>query len=343
MAMNYSSRKLQLWSAIAACACLAAIPVKAAVDAVSESFVAAATVIRGNNGSGVHPTALSLQSVQPVLASGTISSLSGATIADVNAAWADDEFNGTKGLHYVEFSSGLKVDIADTVAATKSLVLADEIQRALRRGESYRVRKHTTVAEIFGSANDVGLRAGNNSAAADDILLFLPDLQRTMTVFYANVPGFEGWYRADYTPASDQVLYPDQGLIVQRKTQGDLVVYRSGPAAQGLNFVPILPGFNLVGTGTAVRNLTLAEMNLVSGTSETGLRSGRNSVEADNLVVFNPDGSTTTFFHVNLPGFEGWYTSTYAPANEMVIPAGSAFFLRRKAPGEAFEWSTPIN
>lgn len=342
MAMKYSSRKLQIWT-VTACVCLAAIHVKAAISAVSESFVASATLIRGNKGSGVHPTAFSLQSVQPVLASGTISSVSGATITDANAAWTDDEFNGAKGLHYVEFSSGLKVDIADTLAATKNLVLADEVQGVLRRGESYRVRKHTTLADIFGSANEAGVRPGNNSAVSDDILLFLPDLQRTLTVFYANVPGFEGWYRADYTPASDQVLYPDQGLIVQRKMPGDLVLYRSGPAAQGLNSIPILPGFNLVGTGTAVKNLTLAEMNLVSGTAETGLRSGRNSVEADNLIVFNPDGSSTTFFHVNVPGFEGWYTSAYAPANDVVIPAGSAFFLRRKAPGEAFEWNTPID
>src|SRR5205823_10308164 len=100
------------------------------------------------------------------------------------AVWTNGQY-GTNGLPaYVEFTDGWTVDIADTIASTNTLLLADSITGLAAVGDSYRIRSHFTIASLFGTNNETGLLAGSTAAQADNILLLNPETQLTTTLFY---------------------------------------------------------------------------------------------------------------------------------------------------------------
>ena len=310
-----------------------------AVESVSANFVSTATTIQGNGGTGFRVSFFALPAVTPVAAAGKVSAVGSATLTDVNANWRQGQFNGTNGTYYVEFDSGLRVDILGTDGATKTLTLANSV--AVSPGNAYRVRKYQTIADVFGKNNEAGLTPGNNSAQADNVLLHIPQSQQLLTLFYSNVPGFTGWYLDNYTPGSQIVINPEMGVMVRAKSNRTLNLYLSGVVKDTLSLVPIYPGFNLVGTLKSQHPLRLSELSLFTGDIITGLAGGNNPATGDNLILLNPDATTTTYFYSDFPGFEGWYDISYRAAGNVTVNPGAAFFIQRKAPRGAFYWPIP--
>jgi hypothetical protein len=315
----------------------------AAVETHSEVYVASVATVQGNGGSGAKLSLFSLQSVRPVECAGTLTAFGTQTVTDANAGWLDDQFNGANGSFYIEFDNGMMMDITATTGASKTLTLAAALPAGISVGEAYRIRAHCTVASVFGAGNEAGLQSGLNPTSADNVLLYIPKTQQTMTIFfYDDGLGGRGWLRADYSLAANQVIYPQQGIMVRRKTAGTVFVFQSGREKEGPRLLAIQPGYNLVGTLEAGTNIKLSELNLYTGDSQTGLSCGLNPTVCDNLLVVQPNGSTATYFYFNdLAGGEGWLDASYALANDTTIAAGSAFLIRRKPPGGAFNWSIP--
>jgi len=311
-----------------------------AVESVSANFVSTATVIQGNGGAGARVTYFALQRVNPVASAGRVTAVGATTLADGNANWAQNQFNGTNGAFYVEFDSGWKADIAGTDRATKTLTLADSPVGVVT-GNAYRIRRHLTIADIFGKNNEAGLLAGPNNAQADNVLLYIPEMQQVLTFFYSNVPGFTGWYQDNYTSAADVVVNPETGLMVRTKSNRDVVLYGAGSAKEGVNLTTVYPGFNLLGTLKAKRALTLSELNIYTGNGTNGLASGANPAVADNLILVNPDSTTRSYFYSDYPGFQGWYDASYQASSNVTIAPGTAFFLQRKTPRSGFYWVVP--
>jgi hypothetical protein len=304
------------------------------VETTSETFVGAATTIKGNGCSGSRVSWFSLPMVGPVSAAGTITSLGENTCSDVNANWQSGAFAGNA--YYIEFDSGLMMEITGSDASTKTLTLGGDIRAATEIGARYRIRKNYTMSEIFNSGNITGIKAGLNDASADNVMLFLPETQSTLTLFCFSLSN--AWYTAQYQPAGDLRLYPEQGIFMRRKGSTDLVLYTHGPAKEGSTQVPVYPGLNLMGTMKGAKSVRLADLNLVTGNTNTGFASGVNMQVADNLRLVNDDGSTSTYFC--FPGY-GWLDSSYNPANDVLVKPGSAFFVIRKAPRDFFFWNIP--
>jgi hypothetical protein len=57
--------------------------------------------------------------------------------------------------------------------------------------------------------------------------------------------------------------------------------------------------------------------------------------------VVAPDGAVKTYFYYKDPTFEGWFDAALNPADTAQIDPGTAFFIRRKAPNAAFNWTIP--
>jgi hypothetical protein len=313
----------------------------AAVESTTESFVASATSLPGHSGSIQQFTCFSLQMVNPAVYAGVVTSVGLGAITDTGAAWAQDQFNGTNGSFYAEFASGWNANISHSDALNKTLTFTASQPVTLVPGTAYRIRRHATLSDVFGTNDESGLLGGQNSAQADNILLHSPDTQVTHTFFYSTVPGFNGWYRDDYTPAAQSVIYPGQGIMVRRKGASNLVLYLRGPAKEGMTLAPVYPGLNLVGTLKGSKPLRLSELNLYTANPATGVAGGSNPNMADNLVVINPDSTTATYFYSDYPGFQGWYDASFRPTGTVMINAGSAFFINRKAPRGAFYWGVP--
>jgi hypothetical protein len=281
--------------------------------------------------------------VRPILSAGTVASVSYAVINDTNATFATGQF-GTNGMaSYVEFDNGNMLDIADTTP--NSVALAASVGNAASVGDVYRIRAHFTIASLFGTNNEVGLLADENPAKADNIIIHVPETQQTITVFYYPTAPYAGWYHADFTPAADQVVYPEAGLMVSRKAAIDAHLYLCGPIKTGVTVVPVAAGYNLMGTLKSLSSLDLTGLNLYTGDPATGVAYGLNPNTADNLLIVQPDGSTATYFYYKddsvVGGPEGWVDAAFNFATGVQIKAGSAFFIRRSAPQGGFSWAIP--
>jgi len=312
-------------------------------QASSPVWVGSDTTILGTGGGDSVLTAFSQRMVRPVQNAGKITQLQNAAFTDINAVWADGEF-GTNGLPaYVEFDSGWMVDIADTSASTKTLLLADTITGLASVGDSYRIRPHFTVASLFGTNNEAGLTAGSTAARSDNILLLKPETQQTTTIFYFSNSANQGWALADrraFVP--NRVIYPEQGVLVRRIASADGSLYLSGPVKTGIAVVSVQPGYNLLGTLKSSRSILLQDLNLYTADPTTGLVAGNAASAADNLLVIQANGSTVAYSYAIIPGvFQGWADSNLNPVTNIAIPAGATFVIKRQNPG-AFAWTIPV-
>jgi hypothetical protein len=306
----------------------------------SEALIGSATTLQGNGGSGARNTLFSQRLVAPLSYAGTVTRLGAGTLTDTNAPWTGNQFNGTNGTFYAAFTNGWTVDITNTDASTRTLGLAGDVRAVATVGAPYSIRRHLTIAALFGPTNQVGLAAGPNPSTADNILLTIPESQQTMTIFYFDDgSGTRGWFRADFSSAADQVVYPEQGLVVRRQSAGDLLLALAGPIKSGLTVAPISIGYNLLGTLQAVTNLTLPQLNLYTGNLNTGVADGLNPSAADNLLIVQPDTTVATYFYYkDSAGNQGWFDAAFNSAQSVAVPAGSAFYLRRKTSYPAFNW-----
>jgi hypothetical protein len=136
------------------------------------------------------------------------------------------------------------------------------------------------------------------------------------------------------------VVYPEEGLMVRRLYAGDQNLYLCGPIKTDLTVAPVATGYNLVGTLKSLSAMSLATLNLYTGDATTGLVGGINPTVSDNLLVVQPDGSSTTYFYFT-GNPAGWRTATYIPADSTLIQPGGAFFIHRLNNNGGFNWVIP--
>jgi hypothetical protein len=271
-----------------------------------------------------------------------VSSLQNTALTDTNANWTTSEFGNGGVPAYAEFDNGSMVDIAGSASTTKSLSLAGSLGGMASAGDVYRIRAHFTVASLFGTNNETGLKSGGNTAQADNVMVLIPQTQQTLTIFYYDDGVNHGWLTADYTPADKLVIYPEQGLLVRRVASGDRNLYLCGPVKTGVTMAPVQPGYNLVGTLKSLSPLNLSALNLYTGNPVTGLASGGNTADSDTLLVVQPDGTTATYFYYKDSfGNEGWLDANYNFSATVPIKAGSAFFIHRLPASTGFNWTIP--
>jgi hypothetical protein len=306
----------------------------AAIETISESFVGSVTTIPGVQGAAERESLFALRAVRPALYAGKVSSVGTAAISDSGANWTSGLFAGRAPL-YAEFDSGVEADIQQINFALNTLTFSGALPSSVAPGAAYRIREHHTIAEIFGVANQAGLLSGANSAQAEPILHFIPGTQTRRTYFYVNFSGVTGWVQLDYSPASNIVIYPEQGLSVRRRTSGDITLTSSGPLKQWPSTILIFPGNNLLGLYHRSTPVRLDDLNLVPG-----FVGGPNRDAGDNLRKMTAQG-ISTYFYLNMPGYEGWYDSNYQPAGQVTISPGTVFLIYRRAPAGAFDWTIP--
>jgi hypothetical protein len=318
--------------------------VTSSLQSYSPIWIGSDTLVQGTTTTGIssRTTFFSQRMVLPVLYAGTVSSLQNTALTDTNATWTSSQFGSGGVPAYAEFDNGSMVDIAGSASTTKSLSLAGNLGGMASAGDAYRIRAHFTVASLFGTNNETGLKSGGNTAQADNVMVLVPQTQQTLTIFYYDDGVNHGWLTADYNPADKLVVYPEQGLLVRRVASGDRHVYLCGPVKTGVTLAPVEPGYNLVGTLKSLKPVSLGALNLYTGSPVTGFASGGNTADSDTLLVVQPDGTTATYFYYKDSfGNEGWLDANYNFSATVPIKAGSAFFIHRLPTGSGFNWTIP--
>lgn len=285
-------------------------------------------------------TFLSLTFVQSPVTGGTITAIGASSLTDGAATWTDDLYNNT---HYVKLTSGAAngamATITDTVAGTDTLSLSDNLAAlGATVGDAYVVIPYATVNSLFGADNTFGFRAGTSTANADQVLIFNNDTKQYQTIFFSSNPGLPGWRNQAFQAVGGTIVLPEQGVGFKRTLEGDLSVVWHGAVSVGSTKVPLVQGFNMVGSLNVSGDLTLEGLNLRA----SGFASGSNPSAGDRVIAVSPSGSATIYWHSTNVAFPGWRNTAFADASAVTFAPGSAFFVECKNPG-GYNWSLPLN
>jgi len=256
--------------------------------------------------------------------------------------------------YFVEFTSGPNAGLMDDIVSndTAAIYTANDDSAYEAAGVTYKIYPHWTIGTVFGPQNQVGLLGGTSGSLADDVIVWNPLTQTTVTYYYKNggLSGGTGWRSSTSASinTSNAVLYVDQGIQVQRKTSGNISFLLVG-AVKLSNTLSVIVGTNSVGSGfTFAGNvfpagIALGSSGLYTGNNTTGLNGGTSGSLADDVILWNPaTQTTTTYYYKNggLSGGTGWRSSTSASidASTNQIPLGAVAQIQRKVKGQ-FNWT----
>jgi uncharacterized protein (TIGR02597 family) len=316
-------------------------------ETVSTDPVGYVTItVNGTGGAG--SSAVSVVGVpleNAIAASGALNSVLGDTLTSNAANWLAGAFASS---HYLQVTSGANAGVSVAIAGNDVTTLTTEqdISSLLVGDESYVIRAYTTLADVFGSANEAGIGSGANSTDADELLIY-NGTGFDIYYYQEGAPfGGEGW-RASvnaFTDASATPLPYGAALIIKRKQDADVFVVVSGSVLATDSFVPVENGVNWV-SGANPIEYTLASY---FGTDGGSLLSGPNSSEADEILVPKDGGGFDVYYFQEGAAFGGvGYRSSvnaFADASSAVLASvGKGFVLKRK--GSAYNQldETPLD
>ena len=344
-------------TAVAALLGVLAHPSFAQTTAASAPFAFVPLTVEG--GGSIGSPRLSLISptiTQPIAWQGAISSVAisgGNTIISVaGAPWTANRFNGANGNYYAEIvtapgnthATGALAVI--TATATGSLTVPGNLTSPTvfaATGDLLRIRKETTIGDLFGATNTAGLLASDDPTTADEVLIY--DGANSLSYFYfsGNLSGnAAGWYSSgSFTPAGNVVIGPHQGVVVKRKAAAALTFTANGVVKTGDTIFPVVNGLNVLGTVSA-SGLTLATSGLYSGSATTGVKASSDPTTADEVTIYTAGGPVKYFYYTgDASNAAGWRTSgAFALSDSVALSPGVAFILNRKG-GPSFNWSLP--
>ncbi len=306
--------------------------------------------VGGSGGSGTKLTFAATEFVPVVKRSGTATSIGSDTLTDTSAAWLDDQYNGANGSHYIEITSvngstsaagvGTTRTISATTAATHTLALSAALPAGLAAPIGYKVMKHWTLSDIFGSTNTTGIQGGT-AISADQIQLW--DGTSYASYYYQTSGiGGTGWRKVgdQSTDASGAIIRPDQSVIVKRGQSTGMKIVVSGLVKTGPTSVKIVSGFNFVPNPYS-KAMTLASCGLYTGSSTTGIASG-NLTTADQVLIWIGTGYQTYYYQTSGIGGTGWRKigDQSTDASTTSIEPGTSIIVRRFA-SDGFTWTIP--
>lgn len=277
---------------------------------------------------------------------GVADSIGSNTLTDSTAAWTAGQFNGA---YYVEIISvngattGAGVGTSYTIATTTApgtLTLTKNLAAGITAPVGYRIRKHWTLASVFGATNSAGLQGGS-SVTADQIQVWNGT---GYDVYYYQTSGIggTGWRKAgdQSTDASDTVIEPGNSLITKRGASGAATITLTGMVKTGATSVSIVAGYNFVPNPNAVA-MTLTSCGLYTGNASTGIADG-SATSADQIMLWNGTGYDSYYYQTSGIGGTGWRKlgSQSTDASSTSIAAGTSFIVRRLNTG-SFTWSIP--
>ncbi|HEV7404116.1 MAG TPA: TIGR02597 family protein [Chthoniobacteraceae bacterium] len=277
------------------------------------------------------------------------------SISITSPGWTANQFNGANGKYYVELlgaagvaGAGTTYDIVSTTLATDpntqvvtgTLTLAQRLADNVAGTPAFRIRKHWTIADAFGAANDKGL-AGGTATTADIIQVYSGG---TYLKYYYNTAA-PGWRLGTdtTTDVGGTVLYPDDGLVIIRQganTSQTTQVVVMGAVKTGQTSFPIVAGQNFLANPYAAP-MTLGSSNLYTTDPATGVAAGF-ATTADQVLIYNGTNYDTYYYSAGGSPGAGWrkVNGGTADASATPIPAGSSFIVKRINPG-SFNWVSP--
>lgn len=281
---------------------------------------------------------------------GTLTAVSGSTVTDGSASWAVNDYQlldpDGVSTYFMEVTSGTYEGLLLSIASNTSTVLTlTEDVSYLSVGDTYKIRKFFTLADVFSADNsEYSLRSGGNPAISD-VVFVVSSSGEFERYFYQTAPPFaggNGWRKAGDTNTdySTKAIPANVVLIARNGPSAgaaiNLITY--GSVKYGSQRTAVFDGFNLTGYSFPV-DTTLG----TSGIDPVDLVSGGNANLSDVFYLLNDvTGDLDRYYYQTAPPFaggNGWRVSgdTSTDQSGKTIKAGEGFLvLRRSSPG--FDW-----
>lgn len=259
------------------------------------------------------------------------------SITCTSASWTANAYANT---HYIMIMSGDNTGMSATITANTSntLTTAENLSSILTGTENFAIHKYTTIADVFGAANSAGLKASYSSGTADNILIQTGSNSFSSYYYKDSGLGGTGWRSAasSSVDASGTVIPYGRGIIMVRRESADLKIAVMGSVFPDDAVTPMEVGFNWK-TASIPVDITLA--GLFGANNDAGLDAGYSSGNADNILVFDASGNSTTYYYKDSGlGGTGWRSaasSSTDEANTVIAKPGEMFFINRSG-GAAF-------
>jgi uncharacterized protein (TIGR02597 family) len=294
---------------------------------------------------------IGLPLVRSVAFVGIADSVDGAEVA-INATLVSGAYDGT---HYALATSGANAGQWSEIVATSSgsITTADVL---LASTDTFDIIPFWTLSTAFPNGDGVGV---STVATAPVATLLVNNLQAVGTnlsvgaaYFYYSDGTNDGWYDSTtFAPSNDVKLTPDTYLTIRNNTGSSVSTVVTGS-------VPT----SVVGSGIVRRSagaqdsqmanpypapITLGNSGLADAISATTLATS----PTDTVLIFDIEStsgqniSVAAAYMYYMDGTnDGWYdTTTFAPSNDVEIPAGGAFIVRTAAGSdEVITWNPPL-
>jgi hypothetical protein len=182
---------------------------------------------------------------------GTVDTISSGQMTDA-AVDFDSAMPGAGVNYIVEFenASGVLQVVTGADATNSTLVLHENVTAFVAPGDTYRIRKASTIATLFGATNSAGLAPGFGGPTNAD-LIQVPDGAGGLDQYF-----FDGdesaWYKVAPSPilvgdgSTVPIIYTDAFLVVINDTTKSLVV--SGEVKKKSSNNALSAGTNYVGS-----------------------------------------------------------------------------------------------
>ena len=275
------------------------------------------------------------------LASGELESATATSVTD------DDVDLGalvTSGTYILEIEDGSGIIQEVTAASGTALVTAADLT-GLTFPVAYTLRPASTVATVFGAANESGLAAGSFGAAGADIVKLWNGAG--FDDYYYDLfapPGYAsaGWVNLGLGTAADpatlDLIYADS-FVINSASGNDVVV--TGDLKSGATEVNKILGFNFVGS-VAPAGATLATAYGVGNTG--GLASGSfGAAGADVVWLWNGAGFDKIYHDLFAPpgyaspGWTNLETSGAVDSTTILLDSGSSGYVINGVAGNAIQ------
>ena len=195
----------------------------------------------------------------------------------------------------------------------------------------YKLRKASTVSDVFGATNSAGLTPDTNDdwATGNDLIYILDAAGAATVVYYfpGNDDAPAGWYTSAGDNGDIPVVYAD-GFYVQRGAGSPISLVTSGEVKTKPTQSSLISGWKFL-SSVAPAGLTLANSGL--NAHLTVLTDPEGSYESvDNIYIPKADGSFDVVYYFDGEEGDGWYTSAGDPADSLALE-GSFLILNRGA------------
>lgn len=264
-------------------------------------------------------------SLQPTpVDTGLITSATNSTLTNSSANWTTN-YASSPYLVKVMTGAGVGRFFLITSNTTSQLTVATQgvdLGTVVSPGDRYQISPANTLGSLFGTTT-VQFQTGDSASTADNVLIWNGT---TFATYYNDTTGWQ--VGGSFSSQNNTIIYPDEGFFVVHRNASPITVTFTGiiPSTAERTLIPGSGG-DLVAQRFPT-DTTLGSLNL---NSLTGWVSSDSASTSDNVLLWNGTTSTWDTYYYDNTGPNWAKGGSFSAQDSTAIPAGSAFFIRRKS------------